>query len=223
MKFKSLTITAIASLFLTGCFDMNEEFSFQSDGTVLVSTEVRFSAALLELSQSEGSPCETDLSAQANADVGPLWNLPARSYTAGADEACSFEGVVTLEEFQEGLRARSEAEQNELALSTTLDSSQDKYRLNVSFTQEHRDETGEAGEFAEMQAPLMAAFTANRAMTWTVNAAEIIDSDGRINDDKTSATISIPLALIMGGDGQTITRFIEFRAQPRPFWQRWFD
>lgn len=202
-------VVVLTALALGGCFDLREDFTFNDDGTVAFTSTIRMSAALTE--NQPGDFCAEG--------VHPIISS-ARDYTVEADIACEFSGQAPLDEFQAFLAERDGGEEGPQVRLSIIG---DVYRLDVRVepTPQADVTTSEDG-MSESAGGFLQAALADRAMVWSVTAAEILDTDGVVNADQTEATVSVPLSLMIGDQAQPITRYIEFRSAPLPFWRRIF-
>lgn len=210
-KALSVLFATSTSVLLGGCFDMAETFTFDGDGMVSVETRIAISTALASLSDAEQPSCQS-------GDQPWGTGVTVRDYSDGPDRVCEYTGQFTFEAFATEL-AQRESEDADFGMS--IAETDDGYRFQVDLVSSGFMPEQEENELFDTTA-MLAAMTAGRAMTWTVVAAEIIATDGVMNDEATEATVSIPLATLMDQEAGIVTRFIEFRTQPRPFWQRLF-
>lgn len=207
---KALAI-ASASLILTGFVDTHESFTFARDGMVIVESRT----SLRGTSAAEEPICDP-------CDHPWRTGGSVRGYVDGSDQVCEYTTQITFEAFSAELSPTGGMGSN---FGLTITEISGGYRLQISLTlAELMPEPIEDDVFNtnELIASMLADLTADRAVGFTVIAPEITATDGTVNDDQTEATISIPLALLIDRDAGMITRFIEFRTDPRPFWQRLF-
>lgn len=203
-------VVLLAALALGGCFDLREDFTFNDDGTVAFTTVVRQSAAF---------PADWQTPEVCNPSFHAAV-AEARTYTVEADNACELSGLVSIDELQAFLAERDVEDGEPLARLIQVD---DGYRLVVRIDPSLHLGGLETGDDMEgFAGGLLQAAFADRSLVWTVAAAEILDTDGTVNADRTEATVSIPMSVLLNGEPQEITRFIEFRVTPLSLWQRLF-
>lgn len=184
-----LTAAIVGCFALTGCFDLKQDFRFNADKTADVEFRIAMDAALLALAEKnpEKPFCSNDM-IEKDGITGT-----ATATTEGGDSVCTVVMSGTIDSVVEALadaNLSEDAEQQGIVLSR----SGDNYTLLIEVPALQKPNTTDDNPMAETMHAMMLAKMSGRALSWSVTAPSIVDTNGRLSDDGTTASYSRPLA-----------------------------
>ena len=178
-----------ACLLASGCFDMKQDFRFNSDETAEVTFRIAIDAALIALAQ-QGTekPFCTDEMIARDGITGT-----AKSTTEGADVVCT---LTISGPIAKVVDAASNAKLNEnakgkQAIALTRDG--EAYVLQIDLPPPDDGKAADNPMAKTMQAMMLAKMS-GKTLAWTVTAPSIIETSGTLSDDGRVASYSRPLA-----------------------------
>lgn len=201
-------IILVFACFLSGCFDYNEEFTFQEDGRVAVKIDF-----LASRQQGTRTDCSSFLKEFDFYAVRPITNDERKG--------CELSGVLEISKLQQHLTTRK---QGDGFVSAKLTVIKEGYRLDVSLRtlKQGLIDEGLIENLASRRNILRPKIKQSE-LNWVVNAAQIFATNGSVNDERTTAKITIPLSEMVESNESHITRFVEFSNKPKTLFQRLFQ
>lgn len=184
---------ALFLLPLAGCFDADMTFTVNGDDTATMRAVMSMGPEMYGMIASSGEdPCEEGVG-EAQADGGYI---------------CTIEETDTLDNIVADLKQAQEGQEGPMNLSEgfTLERL-DGGLVKVAFDLASLGEgAAESGMDPAMMGSMMQAFEGH-GMTITVVGKEIVETNGTLSDDGTSATMHIPLAAILTQDANLPASF----------------
>lgn len=194
-----------ASLFLAGCFDLNQSIVINDDQTASYEMNMQMSSAVVSMMAMGDSGKEQDGDFTSrfcqdnktiDRDVPEGLDFSIKSYFKEDNLVCSYRMSGPLEKFSElDMQGSADQGSGNLVNIALLDDE----RVEITSTFDFSDFSGEGGSgdesMEEMAGRMMGAMLAGRAMRWSVTAPEIIESNGEISEDGRTVTWELPLSV----------------------------
>lgn len=213
-----LRVSALLSLLLlSGCFEMQQDIIVGDDGTTQFNVELSIDAALVGMAQ-QGKPdnfCSSDGPKEIPKD---LTFAAERSMEKG-DIVCLIKvhgpTQSVLGAFSGGklLPLPNEQKPDGIQMNFVEDGEQKRIEITVFPTAQKEEEEN------PMQAMLIGA-TTGRFISWSVTAPEIIETSGKLSEDRKTASFSLPVATLLTNKDETFKFHVLFTDQEPGFWGR---
>jgi len=202
---RKAALICTASLLLAGCFDLNQSIVINDDRTASYEMNLQMSSALISMlaMQDPGEAQDGDFTSRfcqenktIDRDVPEGLDLSIKSYFKEDNLVCSYRMSGPLEKFGE-LDMQGSADQGSGILVNIAVLEDEQVEISSTFDFSDFSEAGESGgdSMEEMASRMMGAMLAGRAMRWSVTAPEVIESNGEISEDGTTATWELPLSV----------------------------
>lgn len=184
-----ILLTLMSAILLTGCIDINQSIAIDDDGIANYKMEMAMDAKLASMGGNAdpqeicGEMYQKQLPSELTAE--------SNAYYSQGNIICEMTLTGPLEKFSEALVASSkESSKGDFLHVTPL--TNDTYRIESIFTSE-ANETPQDASAKQM----VAAMFAGRALRWDITAAEIIDTNGQLSEDRKSVHWELPMAAAM--------------------------
>lgn len=187
-----LRTTAVlgAALLTAGCFEMKQDFRFNTDGTADVTFRIAIDAALMALANQQGG--NGNFCSEANVTREGVVGT-AKASTEGGDMVCTLTISGPIEKvIDAALNAKlNDRAKEQQGISLTKDG--ETYALAIELPA-IGDEPDTDNPMAKSMQAMMLAKMSGRTLSWSVMAPKIIETTGTLSDDGKVATYSRPVA-----------------------------
>ena len=210
LKAVRATILVLVATFVTGCIDQDMTLTVKDDGTATLQVATAYDASKLDgftgvqndraKPSNRGSFCAVD----TNEPTQDGLTRDVKSYTRNGDQVCSVTVSGPIEKIAEVIASMS-ATMAEVTTSVgvkdpasiaLVNEGSGRYRLSFHIP-DHPAVDGLPG--ASVIDELVERLFTNRSITLKVVAPKILETNGKLSEDGTTTSISMPLAKLLTG------------------------